>query len=189
MPRKVTPADRFRKGLMEAAGAASLDFSGYCQRAAQAELKEQITRVPLLTRADVENTLAASDAPIRGDTPKYVGLSLGQRTFDSIGSWTGTADTIAWTCRAVDPATFKVVVSYAADPTSVSNRYAVSVGGEQVTATVEATGGPDSFRSFIIGTASVTAAGEVFVTVKPLAIAAGSKLMEHNAVRLVPVNK
>lgn len=39
MPRKVTPADRFRKGLMEAVGSASLDFSGYCRLAAQAMLQ------------------------------------------------------------------------------------------------------------------------------------------------------
>lgn len=39
MKRKVTPADRFRKDLMEAVGEASLDFSGYCRLAAQAMLQ------------------------------------------------------------------------------------------------------------------------------------------------------
>jgi len=39
MSRKVSPADRFRKDLMEAVGSASLDFSGYCRLAAQAMLQ------------------------------------------------------------------------------------------------------------------------------------------------------
>ena len=39
MPRKVTPADRYRQALLEAVGEASLDFSGYCRLAAQAMLQ------------------------------------------------------------------------------------------------------------------------------------------------------
>jgi len=39
MSRKVTPADRFRQGLMAAVSEASLDFSGYCRMAAQAMLQ------------------------------------------------------------------------------------------------------------------------------------------------------
>ena len=39
MRRKVTPAERSRKTLMEAVGQASLDFSGYCRLAAQAMLQ------------------------------------------------------------------------------------------------------------------------------------------------------
>jgi putative transposase len=39
MSRKVSPAERFRKALMEAVGEASLDFSGYCRLAAQAMLQ------------------------------------------------------------------------------------------------------------------------------------------------------
>lgn len=39
MGRKVSPADGFRKALMEAVGEASLDFSGYCRLAAQAMLQ------------------------------------------------------------------------------------------------------------------------------------------------------
>ena len=39
MGRKVSPADRFRKALMDAVGEASLDFSGYCRLAAQAMLQ------------------------------------------------------------------------------------------------------------------------------------------------------
>ena len=39
MSRKVLPAERFRKALMEAMGQASLDFSGYCRLAAQAMLQ------------------------------------------------------------------------------------------------------------------------------------------------------
>lgn len=39
MKRKVSPAERYRKELLEAVGAASLDFSGYCRLAAQAMLQ------------------------------------------------------------------------------------------------------------------------------------------------------
>lgn len=39
MSRKVTPADRSRKALMDAVGEHSLDFSGYCRLAAQAMIQ------------------------------------------------------------------------------------------------------------------------------------------------------
>ena len=39
MKRKVSPADRYRKELLEAVGCASLDFSGYCRLAAQTMLQ------------------------------------------------------------------------------------------------------------------------------------------------------
>ncbi len=39
MKRKVPPADRYRKELLEAVGTAGLDFSGYCRLAAQAMLQ------------------------------------------------------------------------------------------------------------------------------------------------------
>ena len=42
MPRKLTPADRYRQALMEAVGEASLDFSGYCRLAAQAMLQAAV---------------------------------------------------------------------------------------------------------------------------------------------------
>jgi len=37
--RKTSPAERYRRALLEAVGAASLDFSGYCRLAAQAMLQ------------------------------------------------------------------------------------------------------------------------------------------------------
>jgi len=39
MTRKVSPADRYRKALLEAVGSASSDFSGYCRLAAQTMLQ------------------------------------------------------------------------------------------------------------------------------------------------------
>lgn len=39
MSRKISPADRFRKDLMQAVGEAGTDFSGYCRLAAQAMLQ------------------------------------------------------------------------------------------------------------------------------------------------------
>ena len=39
MPRKASPADRFRQALMEAVRETSLDSSGYCRLAAQAMLQ------------------------------------------------------------------------------------------------------------------------------------------------------
>jgi transposase-like protein len=64
MRRKVTPAERSRKTLMEAVGEASLDFSGYCRLAAQAMLQgameveaaEFIGRASYQRRADEQST-------------------------------------------------------------------------------------------------------------------------------------
>lgn len=42
MSRKISPADRFRKDLMQAVGEAGADFSGYCRLAAQAMLQTAI---------------------------------------------------------------------------------------------------------------------------------------------------
>ena len=56
MPRKVTPADRYRQVLMEAVGEASLDFSGYCRLAAQAMLQTalEIEATEFIGRASYE---------------------------------------------------------------------------------------------------------------------------------------
>ncbi|RJP31907.1 MAG: hypothetical protein C4547_14680 [Phycisphaerales bacterium] len=64
MMRKVSPADRYRKELHEAVGAASLDFSGYCRLAAQAmlqsameiEVEEFVGRRPYERRGDEQAT-------------------------------------------------------------------------------------------------------------------------------------
>lgn len=64
MKRRVSPADRYRKDLLEAVGAASLDFSGYCRLAAQAmlqgameiEVEEFVGRVRYERRADHQAT-------------------------------------------------------------------------------------------------------------------------------------
>ncbi|MFQ6048281.1 MAG: IS256 family transposase [Phycisphaerae bacterium] len=58
--RKSSPGDRYRKELLQAVGAASLDFSGYCRLAAQAmlqsameiELQEFVGRASYQRRAD-----------------------------------------------------------------------------------------------------------------------------------------
>ena len=56
MSRKVTPADRFRQGLMEAVGEASLGFSGYCRMAAQAMLQTamEVEAAQFIGRANYE---------------------------------------------------------------------------------------------------------------------------------------
>ena len=56
MPRKVTPADRYRQALLEAVGEASLDFSGYCRLAAQAMLQTamEIEAAAFIGRATYE---------------------------------------------------------------------------------------------------------------------------------------
>ena len=64
MKRKVSPADRYRKELLEAVGAASLDFSGYCRLAAQAmlqsameiEVEEFVGRASYPRRTDDQST-------------------------------------------------------------------------------------------------------------------------------------
>lgn len=64
MKRKVSPAERYRKALFEAVGAASLDFSGYCRLAAQAmlqgamevEVEEFIGRVSYERRSGDQST-------------------------------------------------------------------------------------------------------------------------------------
>ena len=44
MRRKITPAERFRQGLMEAVAGAGESFSGYCRLAAQAMLQAAMGR-------------------------------------------------------------------------------------------------------------------------------------------------
>ena len=64
MNRKVSPADRYRKELLEAVGCASLDFSGYCRLAAQTmlqsameiEVEEFVGRAIYQRRADGQST-------------------------------------------------------------------------------------------------------------------------------------
>ena len=64
MKRKLSPADRYRKELLEAVGAANLDFSGYCHLAAQAmlqsameiEVEEFVGRASYQRRADEQSS-------------------------------------------------------------------------------------------------------------------------------------
>lgn len=60
MGRKVSPADRLRKALMEAVGEASLDFSGYCRLAAQAMLQTamEIEATEFIGRSSYERRAA-----------------------------------------------------------------------------------------------------------------------------------
>jgi transposase-like protein len=64
MRRKVSPAERYRNELLEAIGAASLDFSGYCrlgaqamlQRAMEIEVEEFVGRGRYQRRGDQQST-------------------------------------------------------------------------------------------------------------------------------------
>jgi len=60
MKRKVSPADRYRKELLEAVGTASLDFSGYCRLAAQAMLQRAM-------ETEVEGFVGRGSYERRGD--------------------------------------------------------------------------------------------------------------------------
>ena len=64
MRRKVTPAERSRKALMEAVGEASLDFSGYCRLAAQAMLQGamEVEAAEFIGRASYQRRAADQSA-------------------------------------------------------------------------------------------------------------------------------
>jgi len=74
MPRKVTPADRFRKALMEAVSGASSDFSGYCRMAAQAMLQTamEIEAADFIGRASYERRGEGQSAYRNGFKRRHV---------------------------------------------------------------------------------------------------------------------
>lgn len=79
MPRKVTPADRYRQALMEAVGEASLDFSGYCRMAAQAMLQAamEIEAAEFIGRASYAQREAGQATYRNGFKPRHITTAEG----------------------------------------------------------------------------------------------------------------
>jgi len=136
-----------------------------------------------------KNTFGVSTANLRGRTAKYYGLSLEQRRYDRIGSWTNPEDWLSWEFRTLGPGTYDIEVIYGADPACKDNEFVLTVGEREFPSKVTVTGGYQTFQAFKVGTAEIPGPGVHTLTVKPKAIAPGSGLMDLHAVVLTPVKK
>lgn len=102
-----------------------------------------------------------------------------------ISKWTGPGDTVSWRVGFSRPGSYRVRIEYAAQPGWAGQRFRVSLGRESVTGTVVHTGGWYEYKSFDLGTVSVSTPGEHTLRIAPEA-AADHYLMYFKSLRLEP---
>ena len=134
------------------------------------------------------NPLGAWQFQIHGRTAKMKHLSLVERSYDHIQSWTNAEDWLSCDFRAPRPASYNVAITYSATRESAGNEFVLRVGDSELTGTVQETGGADKFQTFIIGTITVPATTAGVVSLRSSKIAAGAPLMQFHGLTFSPLD-
>jgi alpha-L-fucosidase len=113
--------------------------------------------------ADGTITLTAADAQIVGRSMK---LETKAEGIPNLGAWTDVSDSCRWTVTVRRPGTFSVEADYACDPASAGALCTIQAGAEELSATVEGTGGWDDFTKATVGYLKIGQAGPVTFTLK-----------------------
>jgi hypothetical protein len=110
------------------------------------EISADATR--LLQPSFGSETLRVFDAKLHGKELKF---GPGKTRDAHVTGWTRTGDFIGWPVRLNAPATYDVSATYDAEPNSVGNTFALTVGDQQVKGTVE----PGVIRTAALGRISL----------------------------------
>lgn len=129
-------------------------------------------------------TLEAEDADIHGKTVRYEH----QEKKDCIGFWTDASDWISWDIRLPKPGHYAVELAMSCGVGSGGSRYAVSIGGASLTATVAETGDFLNFTSVTLGSLTVPKEGHFTLSVKPIT-KPGLAVMDLRRVVLKPIEE
>src|SRR5205814_1105861 len=134
---------------------------------------------PVAQAKDGTLLLPAEKAEIFGERAAF------ETEFRNVGYWSGANDEVAWTVRVEKPGAFDVWLDYACSRSAAGDRFTLSAGGEQITASVAATG-PDwsHYARAEVGRVRLPA-GPHRITVRPAA-APQEALMDLRTVALVP---
>jgi len=108
-------------------------------------------------------TLKAADADLIGQT---IQLETKAGKVPNIGFWTDTRDHVKWPVTITQPGWFEIEAEYACDPGSAGSDCVLTIGDEQVTATVEATGDWADFVTETVGQIQIKQKGSLDVVLK-----------------------
>jgi len=133
----------------------------------------------IFQEADGAVKLLASEADLHGGVQYEAGEGK-----DCIGYWTDPADTVSWHFRVDRPGQFKVSAEIAAE---AAGQFEVVVGDQTLAGTAPVTKAYTKFKRTSVPGVLVLAAGEVTLTVEP--VAAGWQAMNLRSVALVPLPK
>ena len=117
----------------------------------------------VLPGADGGFVLAAAEAEIHGDTPKYE--NRGGK--DHIGFWSNAADFVSWPIQLSKPGAFKVDVTYSCATHAEGSAYAIEAGGQTLVGKSTSTGSWVNYRTDTLGQLTLGQPGLVTVSVKP----------------------
>jgi alpha-L-fucosidase len=84
-----------------------------------------------------------------------------------ISKWTGPSDTITWHLDVVEPGTFVVRITFAAQQEWAGREYVVSIGPAQLVGRVEHTGDWYAYQTFDIGTITLADAARYTLRIAP----------------------
>jgi alpha-L-fucosidase len=133
----------------------------------------------ILLRARYESWLHVFDGQLAGQGARY---DDGKANKDCVTDWTGSGATVSWDVRVAEPSRLTLAADYAASEKH-GGTFEVRVGDQHLTATVERTGGDQTFAQREIGTLSLKP-GHYRVTVTPTRI--DGDLMRLRGFRLTP---
>ena len=102
-----------------------------------------------------------------------------------IARWTGPGDTIQWHILVSQSGTYHVRISYSAPKSSETAKYVITLGDQQISSVVKATGEAFHYSTFDLGTMKFSKAGPYLVTIAPSA-EYGSDLMFFKSLELIP---
>ena len=105
--------------------------------------------------------------------------------FDTIGYWNHSNDTVAWKLVDVNQGSYRVLVSQAGPADWKDNQYKLTIGDEQLIATVVPTDSMSMHSEQDIGSIRITASGDYNLSIVPVHFEGA--LMNLRSVRLIPV--
>jgi alpha-L-fucosidase len=138
---------------------------------------------PLLTQG--------SDASFELDYLKAVTSGKAVKRFNRdggfhIAKWSSPGDTATWNLLVSQAGEYTVRIRYASPAEWARGRYAITLGKNELTGTVQATGPGYRYGTFDIGKIRIPTAGRYSVTIRPAATASHS-LMYFQMLELEPV--
>jgi alpha-L-fucosidase len=120
---------------------------------------------PVVADAAGRYVCRAREAEIHGPSPQYE--EGGGK--DNIGYWGDAADFVSWPVKLARPGWYEVEVCYSCAAGAEGSAYGVEIGGRGLLGRSQSTGSWSTFRREVLGAIHIAQAGDLTLTVKPLA--------------------
>jgi len=144
--------------------------------------KIETDTVRLLASRETTNRLLAFDARLEG---KGFGFGDGKTSSYYVEGWKNTNQSVNWDFRLIEPATYKILLKYAADNVD-EGTYELSIGNHKVKGSVEAIAKGVQVKEQELGTVSLEP-GAHSLSITPVEIKKAG-LMKLLEIQLIPVS-